>query len=370
MFNNNKLAVTIIFGLAAALSHAAAAQTITVLNYNVSGHLTPDYTNDRAAYTRFFEYAIAQGRYESMDFIGTVEMLPSVDQDFADALDSTNSYEVCNRSELGCDTGELITHEFHRIGRVRGGLSNQSEDEMVSIFYNTSKWELVKYDSVVISGEASGNNPNPVLSNNCENYTLNLTNTHQPCALALEHFKPGENELYHYSFPLNYADDYNKENYFPGDIKDQWGPWNRLATFGVFSPKENSGWPTDKDVIVVATHFPKGKEGYVIHKREAFEAVYSYVIEPLIESARNPSVIFMGDLNFKPNRDRNWFDLLNHISSKPVFSGSIPCGSDDDVMWTFASPDLIRGACEIFPENNTEKTTDHIVTQITYEITN
>lgn len=250
MLKNNKPALAFVFGLMVAVGHEAPAQTVTVLNYNVSGHLTPDYTNDRAAYARFFERAIAQGTYESMDFIGTVEMLPSVDQDFADALDSTNSYEVCNRSELGCDTGELITHEFHRIGRVRGGLSNQSEDEMVSIFYNTSKWELVKYDSLVINETAADGNPNPVLSNNCQNYSLELTHKHQPCALALEHFKPSENELYHYSFPLNYADDDNRENYFPGDIKDQWGPWNRLATFGVFSPKENSGWLTDKDVIM------------------------------------------------------------------------------------------------------------------------
>ncbi|EEB79423.1 hypothetical protein GPB2148_2353 [marine gamma proteobacterium HTCC2148] len=356
--------------LAAAFCHIAAAQTVTVLNYNVSGHLTPDYTNERSAYNRFFEQAVEEGAYESMDFIGTVEMLPGVDQDFADALESANSYEICNRSDLPCDTGELITHEFHRIGRVRGGLSGQSEDEMVSIFYNTSKWELVKYDSLTFDDAASQARPNPVLSNNCQNYTLDLTNRHEPCALALQHFMPSENELYHYSFPLNYADDDHRENYFPGDTKNEWGPWNRLATFGVFAPKENSGLPIDKDVIVVATHFPKGKEDYVIYKKDAFEAVYNYVIKPLIESARNPSVIFLGDLNFKPNRDAWAFDLLDYIGAKSVFSGSVPCGLDDDVMWTFASPDLAPKACQIYPEGETEGTTDHIVTQVTYEITN
>ena len=146
---------------------------------------------------------------------------------------------------------------------------------------------------------------------------------------------------------------------------------HRTHTFGVFSPKESSSWPEDKDVIVVATHFPKGKgEDYVIYKKHAFEAVFDYVITPLIESARNPSVIFLGDLNFKPSRDRGWFDLLSHISSKDVFSSSIPCGLDNDVMWTFASPDLVPGVCKIYPEDKTEGTTDHIVTQITYEIGN
>ncbi len=331
-----------LFSMSLVSGSVFASNTISVINYNVSGHLS-DYSHTEESYEKVFRN-IKKG---SMDFIGTVEMLPRIEQTFADALGAANS-------------AENSSTEFHYIGRVRGGISGQSEDEMVSIFYNTEKWQLKEYNTL---------EENPVLNKNCNNYTFTVPNKpHKPCELALNHFKPNENQKYHYTFPLNYVDNNNRNNYFPGDIKNEWGPWNRIATFGVFTSTEASGLPSKTTVIVIAAHFPKGKENDVNYKKNAFEAVYDFVIKPLVAVHKGASIIFMGDLNYKPNRDRYFFDLLEHIKGKSYFSGSPICGNDDEVLWTVSSPNLQQLECDKYPISETFNTTDHIITQTIFQL--
>lgn len=320
---------------------AFSSNTISVINYNVAGHLN-DYSHSEKAYKQVFKKI----NKSNIDFVGTVEMLANIQPKFADALNYASD--------------EYSKAKFRYIGRVRGGLDGQSPDEMVSIFYNSTNWQLTEYQKL---------EDNPVLRNNCNEYVFNISGEeNKPCQLSLKYFSPSENPNYHYTFPLNYVDNTNRKNYFPGDIKNQWGPWNRMATFGVFTSTEASSMPPDTKVIVIATHFPKGKGSDVQYKKAAFRAVYDFVIKPLAKNNPEAKIIFMGDLNYKSNRDKSEFNLLEYINGKSYFSGSNSCGNKDDVLWTVASPNLIGLECQEYPVNETFNTTDHIITQTIYQL--
>ncbi|MBN9228503.1 MULTISPECIES: hypothetical protein [Legionella] len=315
--------------------------TISVVNMNVSGHLT-EYSHTKEAYEKLF-MDLNKG---NIDFVGTEEMLHGINEDFITALEATSS----------ASNGFV---DFRPIGRERGGISGQSPDEMVSIFYNASRWTLKEYNKL---------EDNPVLKNNCNEYTLNIDGkTTQPCKLAFEKaFDPNKTTRYQYTFPLNYVDDNHRSSYFPGDTKNEWGPWNRLATFGVFTSTQASGISPQTTVIVIAAHFPKGKEGQVIYKKVAFESIYDHIVKPLTAAYPGAAVIFMGDLNYNPNRDKNYFNLLDYIKGKSLFKEPSICGNDDDVIWTIATNNLTQSQCLQYPQAESFNTTDHVVTQSIY----
>ncbi len=327
--------------------YSISAGSISVVNMNASGHLQ-DFTHTKDAYENLFRkinfYKIG------IDFVGAEEMLYGIEEDFTTALEAANS-----------DTNNSV--DFRSIGRERGGISGQSPDEMVSIFYNANRWTLKEYSSL---------NDNPVLRDSCNRYTLVIgQSSTQPCELSLKAFNPAESPRNHYTFPLNYVDDNHLSSFFPGDTKDVWGPWNRLATFGVFTSTQASGISPQTTVIVVATHFPKGTANYVIYKKNAFESVYDQVIKPLIAAHPGAGIIFMGDLNYNHNRDKSYFDLKNHIREKSNFIDSFICGDDDDVLWTVATKNLNqsnKAQCIPYQLENNFKTSDHVITQTVLQL--
>jgi hypothetical protein len=312
--------------------------SISVINMNVSGHLD-SYSHKQDDYKKLF---VDINNKEVIDFVGTEEMLSSISGDFTNALQiAPNSYV-----------------DFRSIGRERGGKTNESPDEMVSIYYNASRWTLNAYNKL---------EDNPVLKNTCNGYPLNIDGyvTH-PCELAFKVFDPNKDTHYQYSFPINFVNDEDSSSAFPGDTKDEWGPWNRLVTFGVFTSLPESGISPQATVIVVAAHFPKGKGDQVKYKQIAFESVYDYVIKPLTATYPNAAVIFMGDLNYNDDRDKSNFNLLDYIRGKSLFNTPSICGNNSDVIWTIATNRLNQAQCIQYPLGESYNTTDHVVTQAIY----
>ena len=339
-----RLCYLVLGGMAAYSSFAATAHPVVLLNYNISGYLQVDHS--QAAYQQVFEAATGPGA--GLDFVATTEMLPSIIPSFLEALDVVHA-------------ARGVTARFDQIGRIRGGLAEQSPDEMVAIFYDASKWALISYNSLT---------NNPVLANSCNGYTLTLNGaTHAPCQLAQPTFDPDVDAEFHYTFPINYLERDQPENYFPGDLKPPYGPWNRIATFGVFARKTADGTVTEDRLIVVAAHLPKGTQENVAYKEVAFEAIYDNVIKPLQARHLTDNIVFLGDLNYKPARDADFFDLLVHISAKSRFIGGPPvCGVDDDVLWTVASPALTDARCEILGADRSFSTTDHNITRAEFQM--
>lgn len=329
-----------------------SAGSITVINMNVSGHLQ-DYTHTLDAYKRLFGEEINLNK-KGIDFVGTEEMLDGIKKNFTTALVATTSYDN--------------SVDFRSIGRERGGISGQSPDEMVSIFYNANRWTLKDYSNIDV---------NPVLGKNCNEYTLAISINGkslctQPCKLALKAFDPNASSRNQYTFPLNYVDNNHRRSSFPGDTKGNWGPWNRVATFGVFTSTDKaSGIPPKTTVIVIATHFPKGKDNQAIYKKDAFESVYDHVVKPLIAAHPGAAIIFMGDLNYNPNRDKAYFNLLEHIKGKSNFIEPFICGDDNDVLWTIATKNLNKSnqsQCLKYQLGQTFNTTDHVITKTVFQL--
>lgn len=378
-------------------NYAATTPTyISIVNYNVSGTLQnfefkkaggkPLIVHDTNAFNDIFtKFNTGQGltslsapgtrfiglpsdpnfskNLTPLDFVSTVEMVESNYNTNLNSMDAVRS----NFQNALNTTNPTGTYSY--IGRIRGGNTDRSPQEMVALFYNTKRWTLTTYANISV---------NPVLKNNCNEYKnanlLPSPNSTYPCALAQ---KDPALKDYQYTFQINYVEGSN--NYFIGDRKQDvvnksiyYGPWNRIATFGVFTLNGN---PAVK-IIVVSTHFPRGKGNEEpltapINKQYAFDAVYNYVITKLRGNTTYP-VIFIGDLNYKPYRDnyRNFFDT--DVRTKTIFANSQFCGlgkslEQEDVLWTINSTNLVPVSCVYIPLPNANSTTDHIVTRAVYK---
>lgn len=270
-----------------------------------------------------------QDDVDDFDFITTVEMTPGIEGNFITSL--KNVFSNAN---------------IKSIGRIRGGTPDASPDEMARIYYNANRWTLEEYQNV---------DKNPVLANSCDDYRFEMNGNSKPCALASASFDPNQ---YPYTFQLNYTLKVDGQNthYFPGDESPPWGPWNRIAVFALFKQTNDS----NKKLILINTHFPKGKNSNTVQKKVAFDAINQHILLKLLAHSPNTPVIFTGDLNYQPQRDQNDYDLFTYIKDTSVLKGTFN-GEPSDVMWTIHSTEIDVVANKSYALDEVFSISDHVI---------